>query len=386
MAQTQTPITVVLAGDIGGTHLRLALFAPHAILTQPPLFTRTWKTHAFISLAQALQRFLSEALVVYPNLTIDWVGIGIPGQPASSVQVTAVNLPWQVTQPMLQQWFAKHHTQKHPHPLKRCILLNDFVALAHALPALSPAHVCPLSLSGKPPRQQPARLEKPTQPMALLGAGTGLGAAFIQPYPPPSNGIGWLYTPSELGATDFAPRNPQEDALLVWLRTQTETRQKRVSWEMLLSGFGLALLQRFLSQQSAVSSNRGIVSTTVLDNDQPMDSACKDTAALIVEKALAQSDLGCVEAVRWFCRLYAAAAANWALRVLPWGGVFLAGGITTRLLPFLQAGEFRQVFEAHPYHYTILRAIPTWVISHPDPGLAGAALAAMAPYSQTVQF
>ena len=101
--------------------------------------------------------------------------------------------------------------------------------------------------------------------------------------------------------------------------------------------------------------------------------ATADPAAVISARALDGSDPVCGAALSVFCGVMGALAGNLALGLLTTGGVFVAGGIAPRILPFLQRGLFRQAFERKGRLQQIVSRIPTFVVTHAQPGLLGAA-------------
>jgi len=323
---------VILAGDIGGTNTRLALLAPGQ---GRPLFLREYPSRVHDSLEAVLAVFLAEVGAAHPGVSPTRAGLGVAG-PVTGRVATVTNLPWRVDGEALAARLGIP-TQ----------VLNDFSALAWAVPELTAGDLTPLG--GGTPRAGAVK--------ALIGPGTGLGMAVLVP-----EGPRWRALPSEGGHADFAPRNAQEARLLEFLRA----RHGRVSWERVLSGRGLANLFDFLASEPGHQEN-------LTPLRQAM--AGEDPAAVITRHA-GDSPL-CAAALELFCSLLGAAAGNLALTVLAEGGVYVGGGIPPRILPHLQAG-FRQAFEAKGRFQGLLKEIPVYVITHPHPGLLGAAKAALA--------
>ncbi|MBI3993567.1 MAG: glucokinase, partial [Candidatus Lambdaproteobacteria bacterium] len=227
--------------------------------------------------------------------------------------------------------------------------VNDFTAVCHAIPHLRPDDVQAVgggrALAG--------------HPIAVLGAGTGLGEGILVPH-----GDAFLVVPSEGGHTDFAPRSALEIRLLTYL---TE-KFNRVSYERIVSGPGLVNLYEFLRDREGMAENPGVREEMRRDSAPPV----------ISRHGLARSDALCERALDLFCSIYGAEAGNLALKVLARGGVYLAGGIAAKVIARLREGGFRQGFEHKGRYTAFLETVPTLVIVHPQPGLMGAAHAALA--------
>jgi glucokinase len=296
----------ILCGDIGGTHTRLALWEAGALSEE-----RTYASTAWPSFDDPLDCWLAESHVVPERACFAVAG------PVMEQRCVATNLPWIVDGPAL--------TARLGCPVR---IINDFHAAARGVSMLGPDDG--VVIGGHEPVGG--------APIAVLGAGTGLGEAFL---------VGDEVIPGEGGHADFGPGDARELRLAAWLFG----RNGRASWEDVLSGPGLVNLARFLALE------RGEPAPAWLDApDAPAQVTTQDP-----------------EAVAWFCALYGAEAGNMALRVLARGGVFLCGGIAPRLLETLQAGTFRTRFEAKGKLGIAIRDIPVTVVLHSGLGLLGAA-------------
>ncbi len=213
------------------------------------------------------------------------------------------------------------------------ILVNDFAAIAWAVPRLAAPDLVKIG-GGRPVARAPA---------AVIGPGTGLGMAGIVSI----NGQRWVLE-TEGGHATMAAADDRESALLDRLRR----RHGHVSVERVVSGGGLVNLYQALAEA------RG-------------SPAPARTPAEITHEALAGSCPVSLEALNTFCAMLGTAAGNLALTLGARGGVFLAGGIVPRMVPFFAASAFRSRFEAKGRYRDYLTAIPTWVIVHPDPGFLG---------------
>jgi glucokinase len=337
----------VLAGDIGGTNTRLAIYdVPAAGLRgMVPLFEHTYPSATAASLDLIADKFLAEAAIrLGARAKTDSACFGIAG-PIENNICRATNLPWVVDGTELSQRLG----------IARVTLVNDFQAAALGITAVGPDHLC--ALGGDPPIAH--------GPMAVLGAGTGLGQAFLL-WSPHENR--YRVVSSEGGHVDLAARTPLEHGLVHFLTG----KYGRVSCERVLSGRGLVDVFRFLSEEPAC---RGLIrpeTAAVLAATGPGN----DPAAAISQRALAGTDPVCEMALAIFCSILGATAGNLGLMVLATGGVFVAGGIAPRILPYLQRGGFREAFDHKGRLHTLVQRLPAYVVTHAQPGLLGAAMIA----------
>jgi glucokinase len=350
---------IVLAGDIGGTNARLALFEverghgyERPRLT--PIFERTTPSRSQSSLDEIADGFLRAAEAetggrlgsagLAPDgiaKNIDGACLGIAG-PIENNRCQATNLPWIVDGRALSIRLG----------IPRVTLVNDFSAAALGVTAVGPEQLAPLGGGTAVPRG----------PIAVLGAGTGLGEAYLL----------WSETayryevvPSEGGHADFAPRTPLEAGLLQYL----SAKYGRVSCERVLSGNGLVDIFSFLSMEPACRPLIKPDTAAVLAGP----GAGHDAAAEISRRGLEGTDPICEMSLALFCSVMGAVAGNLGLGVLATGGVFVAGGIAPRILGYLQKGGFREAFERKGRLHTLVERLPAFIVTHPQPGLLGAA-------------
>jgi glucokinase len=202
-------------------------------------------------------------------------------------------------------------------------------------------------------------------PIAVLGAGTGLGTGFLLWQKEEGR---YEVIPSEGGHVDFAPRTPLEVGLQQFLTN----KYGRVSCERVLSGRGILDVFTCLSQEPGCGALIRPETTAALAAPSP----AHDPAAVISERGLSGADPICEMSLAVFCSVLGAVAGNFALTILATGGVFLAGGIAPRVLPYLQRGGFREAFERKGRLHTLVERIPAFVVTHPQIGLIGAAATA----------
>jgi glucokinase len=324
---------MILAGDIGGTNTRLALFdAPRKGRGRPTLrAVDRFKNHGERSLADIVERFLREQ----ESARVECACFGVAG-PVQDDRVELTNLHWSIDARKLGRRFQ----------IKRISLVNDLVAHAEGTNVLRRSELKSLQ-AGK---------AMPGANRAILAPGTGLG----------EGGLIWDESrkdyrafPSEGGHSDFAPRDDREDALNRFLRARLH---RTVSWEDVLSGPGVAHLYAFLTDPS---SGRFRV-------EAPSQ---KLTPAQITHAAKLETCPACKAAVDWLVTLYGAEAGNLALKLLARGGVFIGGGIALHIVDLLNSPTLRRAFyEKGPSNIQkLLSEIPIRVILAEDNALYGAA-------------
>ncbi|MBL8361478.1 MAG: glucokinase [Rubrivivax sp.] len=322
------PTSARLVADVGGSNARFGWIAPQG---READHVRTLPVSGYGSLADAAGVYLAQ---LRHELGPDWVA---PRQAALAV-ATAVtgdavdftNSPWSFSQRGLRAALK----------LERLLVLNDFEALALALPHLRPTQLRPHAAA-----QADVRAAK-----AVIGPGTGLGVASCVPTP-----SGWVALPGEGGHATLAPGSDFEFDLLACIRREHD----HVSAERLLSGIGLPVLH------AAVCDLLGAAPPQA-------------NAPAIVDHGLAGDPL-CRRTLDTFCALLGSFAGNVALTVGARGGVYIGGGIVPRLGDLFFASDFRERFEAKGRLRGYLSPIPTAVITDTLVALTGARAALDAP-------
>lgn len=190
--------------------------------------------------------------------------------------------------------------------------------------------------------------------VAVVGAGTGLGVAGVEPDADPPR-----IHASEGGHADFAPVTEEERALARFLIG----RYGRASWERVLSGDGLVDVYRHLVERGAVDESPYV--------RREMDG--EDPAAVVSRHGLAGDDLFCEEALGMFVAAYGRFAGDVALTLGARGGVYVAGGIAPRILDALRGGRFLEAFRSKGRMSDYMARIPVKVVLNQDVGLLGAA-------------
>lgn len=317
--------SIVLAGDLGGTHTRLRL-ARVGGDRQEVLFEHHYRTADFDQLLPMLQIFLAASDAPRPECAC----LAIAGPVRSTTngeQGRVTRLQWDIDGPALQQSLG----------LARLRLINDFEAIGHAIAVIPDAEL--YTLQAGAPQARGAR--------ALIGAGTGLGQALLI-----HTGNDYRVQPTEGGHADFAPQDETQIALLRYLQQSFA----HVSYDRVVSGPGLVLGYRFLCQQAGQVGS--------VDPDLP------DAAERISQQAA--TDPLASQALELFMRLYGAQAGNLALTGMALGGLYIAGGIAPRILDRIRQGSFMQAFHHKGRMTELMHRFPVHVVLTEQPGLLGA--------------
>lgn len=309
-----------LVGDIGGTHIRFAVVAAAGAA---PAQIRRYRCADFPGPEAAIRHYLASAGLALPPVAAFGIATPLDGD---AVRMT--NHPWAFSIEALRRALG----------LERLVFINDFTALALALPELRGDDLEQIG-GGL------AQAGQPRAPLALLGPGTGLGVSGLIPC---GNG-GWQPLAGEGGHVTLAASTAREAAII----TALAGRFGHVSAERALSGPGLAALHDAIRQ---------------LDGAPPSPLDSHEISA----RALAGACPHCVEALEVFCAFLGTVAADLALTLGARGGVYVGGGIVPALGAYFARSGFRQRFEAKGRFSAWLAAIPTHVIRAPYAALSGA--------------
>ncbi|HEY8034691.1 MAG TPA: glucokinase [Methylobacter sp.] len=319
---------MILAGDVGGTKTILALFKTEDGDVKCVRKEQFSSAH-YLTFTELLASFLTDAdCSLITAACIGVAGIVVNGR------CETTNLPWVLNSKEIGERVNSQNVW----------LLNDLEATAWGLLDLPEHNFVELNPDAQCRQGN----------IAVVAAGTGLGEAIIA-----WDGASHHVLASEGGHADFAPTNEQEIALLRHLMGKYP---EHISCERLISGEGLVNIYQFLKKIS--------YAPTSSQTEQQMTE--RDQAAVIGEAGVAGNDALCVEALRMFCRLYGAESGNLALKCLPYGGVYLAGGIGAKILPVLQQGEFIHGFLAKGRCRPVLQKISVKVCINPEVALLGA--------------
>jgi glucokinase len=314
----------VLAGDVGGTKTALAVYERGEGGSFQTLAEGVYASQQYKSFADVLQEFLQQA----PG-RIDAAAFGVAGPVVNGICSTT-NLPWTMSELELAQVVSA--------PVS---LINDFYAVALGVIDLPDDQLHVLQAAPRNPKG----------PVAVIGAGTGLGEALCV-----RTSDGPHVIAGEGGHASFAPHSDLELRLLKFLWA----RYEHVSVERVVSGIGMPDLYEFVVSEGLAQPHPETARRFKTESVGAVLSAQEDV------------DPAAALALQIFVSAYGGEAGNLALKALPTGGLFVAGGIAPRLLPRLTSGAFMASFLAKGRLSAVLTTIPVAVVLHPNVGLLGA--------------
>jgi len=336
-------MTMILAGDIGGTKTLLRL-SDHSSVESKLLYEQRFAGADYASFSDVLHEFLGNVKVHLSDLpTIAGACFGIAG-PVRDRKSQLTNLGWFFDSDRLAEEFN----------IANVNLINDFVAVGYGVLGLKSHDLCTLQ----------AGRAVACLPIGVIGAGTGLGEAFLG-----WNGYHYEVYPTEGGHADFAPRNDLEIELLRYLLKHHD----RVSVERVASGTGIVAIYQFLRDRQTAPESAEIAEKVRRWESGDHES---DAAAAIAKAAMAKEDRLAMETMQMFIETYAAEAGNLALKLIPNSGLYIAGGIAPKILPLLQDGTFLRILKSKGRVSPVLEDIPIHIVLNPEVGLIGAMLCA----------
>ncbi len=319
---------MILAGDVGGTKARLALyqFKDGSFARQQ---TETFNSAEFSGVEEVVQTFLRKH-----NARVSKVCIGIPA-PIVDGKARPANLAWELDEARLADMLGSNAVR----------LVNDLVATTAAVPFLREEDLIVLH------RGELTGTEKI---YGVLAPGTGLGEGFLIRGPNHNEVIA-----SEGGHVDFAPTNETEIALLQYLQAQ----HHHVSYERVLSGPGLINIYNFLKDTARAIEPEALRARMQTDNQ----------AAVISNAALNHEFEICVRALDIFISVLGAQASNMVLTVWATGGIYLGGGMPPKILPKLRDGSVVAAYLNKGRLTGFVQKTPLYVIRDDHAALLGAA-------------
>lgn len=318
---------MILAGDIGGTNTRLALFEEDAGRLRMTM-DRVYPSHEHAGLEEIAAVFMRET-----GATIGKACFGVAG-PVLRGRCATSNLPWVIETSHLARTLG----------ITAVWLINDLFAHASGIGDLDASDF--VALNQASPSEGNG---------ALIAAGTGLGEA----------GLFWDGArrrpfSCEGGHTDFAPRNDLEISLLRYLLTKFE----RVSYERVVSGPGLKNIYDFL-RDTGVEQEPASLKEELTAADDPVP--------VISQHGMEGGIAICERALDIFVSIYGAEAGNLALKLMATGGVFISGGIAGKILSKINSPLFLKAFANKGRLSPVVEAMPLRVITNKNVGLLGAA-------------
>ena len=334
----------LLAGDIGGTKTILRLVE----VTEVTLTEKTFKTAreaqyisaSFPDLVPMVREFLAQDKYIKPQLAC----FAIAG-PVVNNTCNLTNLNWVLDTQRLEMELD----------IPKISLINDFAANSFGILGLKDFDVHTL-------QEGEARKDSP---IAVIGAGTGLGEAFLVP-----QGKKYQIFASEGGHADFAPRNDLETELLKYLRRKLGV--EHISVERVVSGQGITAIYQFLRDSNFAPETPEIGERIKVWEREGKKTT--DPSAIVSQAAFKQSDRLCEKTMEIFIEAYGAETGNLALKLLSYGGIYIAGGIAAKILPLMQDGRFLNTFKDKGRVSNLIEEVPVHIVLNPQVGLVGSVL------------
>ncbi len=338
-----------LAGDLGGTKTLLAIFSDlNGVLKKEHI-------HRYVSAEwTSLESMLKDFLRRLPDTCSppETSCLAVAG-PVKNHSAELTNLGWTISEASL----------KGASGLNQIEIVNDFAVLIHGLSHFSDSQQITLQ-SGEGPTN-PSSTQADRGPVAILGAGTGLGMARGVP-----SATGWIALPSEGGHREFAPRCHDEWALVQWLKR--ELSLERISIERIVSGTGLGHVMHWKLQQTEEASHplqKHAKAWRTLKPDQP---GYQDLPALTSQYAQAGDRLA-IEAMELWLSAYGAAAGDLALQELCTGGLWIGGGTAEKNQAGLQSNHFLDAMQRKGRFQPFMQGLTVRAVIDPEAGLFSAA-------------
>jgi glucokinase len=305
-----------LIADIGGTYARFAVETAPGVFAHP----RSLRSADHPDFHAAVAAYLAQLPLPRPA----HAAVAI-ANPVEGDRVRMTNYTWEFSIEQVREQLG----------LQTLVVVNDFTALAMALPRLAPSQR--RQVGGGEPREHSV--------VGLIGAGSGLGVSGLIP-----TGEGFVALGTEGGHCSFAPRDDRELAIYDHARAAFP----HVSFERLVSGPGIELIHRALRRREGGADGQALA------------------APEITRRAIAGTDALCADVMEAFCAMLGTAAANLAVTLGAFGGVYIGGGIVPRLGEYFDRSPFRARFEDKGRFSDYLRAIPTYVITAEQATMMGA--------------
>jgi len=324
---------MILAGDIGGTKIHLALYS-FVDGRLSVVCDERFAAHEFATLDAAVESFLvADESKSVERGEIVAACFGCPG-PVRDGRLKLTNLPWKLDAHDLEKSLGIEHI----------FLINDLEANGYGIPELTPESIHLLHEGDAAAGNR-----------GLIAAGTGLGEALLI-----WDGKAHRPIASEGGHCDFAARTDREIALLKYLRRRLHGH---VSWERVVSGMGIQNIYAYLRDIEKMDEPTWLRKRMTAEDPNAVIGQCAEDGS---------SDL-CRETMQTFAAAYGAEAGNIALKVLATGGIYLGGGIAPKILKTLTSGGFMQAFLDKGRLSPLLESIPVRAILDESCALLGAA-------------
>jgi len=321
-----------LVADIGGTKSELAVYAQKNDIRNYVLKER-FLSAQYESLESLIMQFLQNH-----SLEINAGVLALAG-PVINGKITkfSSNLPWEVDETSLREKLQ----------IPKIKLINDLKAVAGAIPHLRKEDLYTINKG----------VEKVHETLAVIAPGTGLGEAFLI-----WDGVEYQSCISEGAHVNFGPRTDLEIGLLKHMKKN----QDHVTYESVCSGLGIPSIYKYLISQYA-KEEPGEISSELSDSE--------DLTRTIIEMAGQKGSSGGVveKVLKVFASILGAEAGNLVLKTMAAGGLFLAGGIPPRIVPYLDSRGFLDSFFDKGVMAEMMPDVPIHIITNPDTAILGAA-------------
>ena len=331
---------LLLTGDIGGTKTILRLV--EADIKEKSFKTireEKYVSASFTDLVPMVKQFLGAD----SQEKAESACFAIAG-PVINNGSQLTNLSWDLDSNRLEQELN----------INKVRLINDFAANSYGVLGLKDSELETLQVGEI----------NHNAPIAVIGAGTGLGQGFLIP-----QGDSFQVFATEGGHSDFAPRNDLEFDLLKYLQTKLNTNH--ISVERVVSGKGIISIYQFLRD-----TNFAIESSSIAEQIRLWEQETEKTIdpAAIISQGATDGDNLCLKTMTMFIEAYGAETGNMALKLLPYGGMYIAGGIAAKNLSLMKNGNFLDTFKDKGRMMSLTERIPLHVVLNSEVGLLGAIL------------
>jgi glucokinase len=313
----------IIAADVGGTKTHLVC----ADASQPAqvLYEARFECEKFDNFESLLQAFIGACGSKVTGAVSELV-LALPG-PVDGDRAQLTNLPWVIDKSTLSEIFGIAQIQ----------FINDFQASAYGTHHLETDDFVTL-------HQGDAMIDRPGTTRLVVGAGTGLGVAWTQNI----NGIFNAYS-SEGGHVDFAPTTDTQVELLNYLRDQ----YAHVSYERILSGPGIEMLYRFLTERAGIRPPAEICDAAWVNQHAPTDPLA-------------------LEALMLFVEVYGAYIGNIAMLFKPDDGIYITGGIAAKMQAQMQSSRFINAYLEKGRMRKVVQTITVNLVTNERTGVIGA--------------
>jgi glucokinase len=303
-----------LLADVGGTNARFALETAPGEIGQ----IRVYPAADYPGIAEVMQQYLKDTKVGRVNHAAVAIANPVDGDHFSMTN---------------HDWSFSIEATRRALGFDTLLVVNDFTALAMALPGLTDAQR--VQVGGGSRRQNSV--------IGLLGPGTGLGVSGLIPADDR-----WIALGSEGGHASFAPSNEDEDLVMRHART----KWPHVSFERVAAGPGLELIYRAFAERDGIAVAESV-------NSADVTKRAHDGEALALQ------------AVNCFCGILGTFSGNIAVTLGSLGGIYIGGGVVLKLGELFYKSPFRERFEAKGRFQQYLSGVPTYVITAEYPAFLG---------------